>query len=203
MQYFLFLYAILLCFHHLEARDKSVVQKIVFLGDSISDGYGVEQKEAFPHLVGERLRKAAKNVEVINASNAGWTSAGGIRQLEWVLKSKPTLIVIEMGANDGLRGQDTKATKKNLTEMITRAKAAGVKPVLVAMKLPPNYGREYRQAFEKVFEDVAASQKIPLIPFLDDFFSKSDLMLPDGLHPNPKGHELIAKTLAPKLLELL
>lgn len=175
------------------------VKKIVCLGDSVTEGYGLSKDQAFPALIEKKLSTPKQRVEVVNAGISGSTSASGLSRLKWLLKAKPDLILLELGGNDGLRGQDPAATKKNLGLMIDEAKKANAKVVLIAVKLPPNFGEAYREAFAKVFTDTAKEKNIPLIPFLDDFFATKSLVQADGLHPNAEGHAVIADKLAKAL----
>jgi acyl-CoA thioesterase I len=167
----------------------------VFLGDSLTAGYNLDVQEAYPALV-EQLAQADKRTwRIINAGESGGTTAGGVRRMAWVLKAKPQVIVIALGANDGLRGLSVVDMKKNLTQIVTQAKNAGVKVLLVGMQLPRNLGEDYRQAFSAVYAQIAHEQQIPLLPFLlDGVGGQAALNLPDGIHPNPAGHKIIAQT---------
>ena len=169
--------------------------KIVVLGDSLTEGYGLNKEQAFPFLVEKKFREAGKNIEIINAGVSGSTSAGGLSRVAWSLKSKPQYVLIALGANDGLRGLGVTAMKKNLVEIIQKVKAGGAKPLLIGMKMPPNYGVQYTKEFEGAFQKVADEQKVPLLPFLlDRVATNSKLNLPDGIHPNQEGHKTIAET---------
>lgn len=169
---------------------------ILCLGDSLTEGFGVPQESSWPALLQSHLDKSGKTVKVINSGISGSTSASGPSRLKWYLKGdkKPQIMILALGANDGLRGQEVAGMKNNLAKTITMAKAAGIKTVLAGMKLPPNYGQDYANAFEKTFTDLAKELKIELIPFLlEGVAAHKDLNLPDGIHPNPKGYEIVIK----------
>lgn len=167
---------------------------ILCVGDSLTEGYGVPSEKSWPSLMQERLAK--ENVKVLNSGISGATSASGPGRLKWHLKSpdKPEIMILALGANDGLRGQPVASMKDNLSKTIVMAKEAGIRPVLAGMRIPPNYGQEYANAFEKVFVDLAKEHSIALIPFLlDGVAARKDLNLPDGIHPNPEGYEIVIK----------
>jgi acyl-CoA thioesterase-1 len=179
--------------------------KIVFLGDSLTEGYEVDAKSAFPALVAERLRtRGWPEIEVVNAGVSGSTSASAVSRLRWQLRGKPDLVVLALGANDGLRGIDTQTTKKHLAEAIDVARGEEVVVLLAGMKMPPNYGGDYTQAFESLFSELAAEKGVALIPFLlDGVAARTELNLPDGIHPNADGYSVIADTVITHLLPLL
>ncbi len=169
-------------------------QVILCLGDSLTEGYGVPIEKSWPSLLQEHFSK--QNVKVLNSGISGATSASGPGRLKWHLKSpeKPDIMILALGANDGLRGQPVASMKDNLHKTIVMAKEAGIRPVLAGMRIPPNYGQDYADAFEKVFVDLAKEHSIALIPFLlDGVAAQKDLNLPDGIHPNPKGYEIVIK----------
>ncbi len=178
---------------------------IVFLGDSLTEGYGLDKSEAFPSLFEKKLKATGyKDIQVINAGISGSTSASAVSRLKWYLRAKPTILVLALGANDGLRGLDPKAMKKNLAMAIQLALDRKVKIVLAGMKIPPNYGLKYTKEFENAYPELSKKYNIPLIPFLlDGVAAKPDLNLPDGIHPNRKGHEIIAQLVFKNLLPLL
>ena len=167
---------------------------ILFLGDSLSEGQGVDENQSFPRLVEKYLIEKKHDVIVTNGGVSGSTSASGLTRLKWHLKKKTDVMVLELGANDGLRGLKLTETKKNLEEIIQFAKSKKVKVLLLGLLMPPNYGKKYTNEFEQMYKKIAAKEKVPFLPFvLDDVAGKSELNLPDGVHPNPKGHEVIAK----------
>lgn len=166
---------------------------LVVLGDSVSAGYGLETGQGWVALLQKKLQAEGLNYQVINASISGDTSAGGLVRLDKLLtETKPRWLLLELGANDGLRGLSPKEMKANLTAIIQRSQKAGAKVALLAMKLPPNYGKRYIEMFYNVYPQLAAELKIPLVPFiLEDVALKKELMQGDGLHPNAQGQPLI------------
>jgi acyl-CoA thioesterase-1 len=181
-------------------------KSVVFLGDSLTAGLGVQTAEAFPALIAEKIRAAGLPFEVENAGLSGDTSAGGLRRIDWLLQRRVDVLVIELGANDGLRGLQLKSLKSNLQAIIDKAKAKNpqVKIVIAGMQVPPNLGPEYASGFEKVYADVARENKAVLIPFLlEGVGGNRDLNQQDLIHPSPAGHRIIAdlvwRTLEPIL----
>lgn len=184
-------FALLLCAsRHAEARTR-----VLILGDSLTEGYGLSKEVAYPALVEKRLKALGKDVEVINGGVSGSTTASGKSRLQWHLKNKPDFMVLALGANDGLRGLELKSSEKNLTETIKMAKASGLKVALMGMKVPPNMGPAYARDFESMFAKVAKAEEVPLLPFLlEGVGGVPKLNLSDGIHPNAKGHEIMADT---------
>ena len=178
---------------------------IVFLGDSLTEGYGLAKTEAFPYLFEQALKaKGYNDIQVINAGISGSTSASAVSRLKWYLRIKPDILVLALGANDGLRGLRPEAMKENLATTIQMALDQNVRVVLAGMKIPRNYGSEYTQEFEAVYPELAEQFNIPFIPFLlDGVAAKPEMNLPDGIHPNQQGHQVIAKLVLEKLLALL
>jgi acyl-CoA thioesterase-1 len=179
---------------------------VVFLGDSLTAGLGVQPTEAFPALVGEKIRAAGLPFQVENAGLSGDTSAGGLRRIDWLLQRPIDLLVLELGANDGLRGLDLKSMKTNLQSIIdkTKAKNPQVKIVLAGMQVPPNLGAEYTAGFQRVFNELARENNATLIPFLlEGVGGHRELNQQDLIHPSPAGHRIIAdlvwRTLEPIL----
>ncbi len=176
--------------------------RVVFLGDSLTAGYTLEESEAFPARAGALLEEAGIAIQVVNAGVSGDTSAGGLRRLSWVLRQKPDLLVVELGANDGLRGLPLESTLENLRQIIERAQAAGAEVLLLGMKIPPNYGPDYAQGFADIFPRLAEETHVSLVPFLlEGVGGHEKLNLPDGIHPTAEGHARVAKTLLPYLRE--
>ncbi|MBD65532.1 MAG: arylesterase [Halobacteriovoraceae bacterium] len=172
--------------------------KIVFIGDSLTEGYGIEQKYSYPQLVEQKLKKEGVSVEVINGGVSGSTSASGLSRLKWFLKSKPTHVFLALGANDGLRGLKVSETQKNLAKIIEMAQEKKIKVILAGMKMPPNYGKEYTADFKKIFPALAKKYDLPLVPLLiEKTAGRKEYNIQDGIHPNQKGHELIAQTVYP------
>jgi len=178
---------------------------ILFYGDSLTAGNGLSVEEAFPALIQKKLTADGKAVKVINAGLSGETSAGGLARLDWVLRQPVDVVVLELGANDGLRGLPLDQTQKNLQAIIDKMKAKNpaVKIVIAGMMVPPNMGPDYTAKFQKIFPDLAKKNKAALIPFLlQDVAGNEKLNNPDGIHPNVEGHKIVAKNVL-KVLEPL
>lgn len=178
---------------------------IVFYGDSLTAGYGIDPESAFPALIGKALEQKGKNVKVVNAGVSGETSAGGLSRVDWVLRQPVDIFVLELGANDGLRGLPVEQTKKNLQAIIDRVKAKNpnVKIVIAGMMVPPNMGPDYSAQFQKIFPELARRNDAALVPFLlEDVAGIKTLNLADGIHPNPEGHQIVARNVL-KVLEPL
>lgn len=179
-------------------------QTILFYGDSLTAGFGLSSKEAFPALIEAELIKAGKNVKVINAGLSGETSAGGLARIDWTLRQDVDVFVLELGANDGLRGLPVDQTRKNLQSIIDKVKAKfpKAKIVLTGMMVPPNMGKEYSSEFKKVYPDLATKNKAFLYPFLlEGVGGIEKLNQTDGIHPNVEGHKIIATRLGAFLRE--
>lgn len=184
------------------AADAAAV--ISALGDSLTAGFGVAVEEAFPALLQARLTRAGYDYRVVNAGVSGDTTAGGLRRVDWVLRAKPEVVIVALGANDGLRGQSPSAMGKNLEAIVARLTAAGARVLLAGMRMPPNYGDEYTRAFAATFPDVARRTRVALMPFLlEGVAAEPRVLQPDGIHPNAEGHRIIADRLWPYLLPLL
>jgi len=179
---------------------------LVFFGDSLTAGYGVDPDEAFPALVQKRIDDAGRPWRVVNAGLSGETTAGGLRRLDWVLRQPVDLIVLELGANDGLRGLKPAMTRANLQRMIDHIRARYPKAIIVlaGMKVPTNLGPDYTTAFAAVYPDVATANHIALIPFLlEGVGGQTELNQGDGMHPTPEGHARVAENVWKVLLPLL
>ncbi|WP_333821238.1 arylesterase [Ohtaekwangia sp.] len=169
---------------------------ILFYGDSLTAGLGVSPEEAFPALVEKKIKQQGKPCKVINAGLSGETSAGGVSRLEWVLRQPVDIFVLELGANDGLRGLPLDQTQKNLQQIIDKVKAKypKAKIVLAGMMVPPNLGPDYTAKFKKMYPDLARKNNITLIPFLlQDVAGSEKLNQADGIHPNVAGHKIVAE----------
>ncbi|MBI5854730.1 MAG: arylesterase [Nitrospirae bacterium] len=168
---------------------------IVAFGDSLTAGLGVSPEDSYPAQLQRRLDDAGYRYRVLNAGVSGDTSAGGVRRLEWVLKSHPRIVIIEIGGNDGLRGLDIQQTRANLGEIISRFQAAGVTVVLAGMQLPPNYGKDYTAQFAALYPELARVHRLTLIPFfLEGVAAHPPLNQADGIHPTEAGYHMIAAT---------
>lgn len=172
------------------------VKTILFLGDSITAGYGLDETQAFPALFEAKMQEKGYNYRVINAGLSGDTSSGGLRRIDWLLRSHIDILVLELGANDGLRGIDLSVTKQNLQKIIdqTKNKNPNVKIVVAGMQVPPNLGDSYTKQFREIFPSLAKSNNATLIPFLlEGVAGDPSLNLPDGIHPNVAGHSILAQ----------
>jgi acyl-CoA thioesterase-1 len=177
---------------------------IVAFGDSLTAGYGVAPDQSYPALLESRLRAEGYRYRVINAGVSGDTTAGGLRRVDWALRSRPDIVLLELGANDALRGLDLGQVRSNLDAMITRFQAAGARVLLLGMRLPPNYGTPYAGEFERLYRDLADRRKIPLMPFfLEGVAAVARLNQPDGIHPTPEGYRIVVDRLWPHILPLL
>jgi len=181
-------------------------QKILFLGDSLTAGFGLSKTEAFPQKIQEKLDAGGYDYQVVNAGISGDTSAGGLRRIDWLLRQKPAILFLALGANDGLRGVQPDETAKNLSSIIDRArkKYPEVQILLAGMKVPPNLGGDYARAFEAVFDKVSVQKQVALMPFLlQDVAGQAKLNLADGIHPTEEGHRIIAENVWTYLEPLL
>ena len=168
---------------------------ILILGDSLAAGSGVDPDEAFPALLQRKIDDAGLKYEIVNAGVSGDTTAGGLRRIDWLLRRKVDILVLELGGNDGLRGISPATTRTNLQSIIdrTKAKYPDATIVMAGMQMPPNMGEEYNDAFRQVFPEIAKSNKAALIPFLlEGVGGKPEMNLPDQIHPNPEGHRIVA-----------
>ncbi|MGE5516439.1 MAG: arylesterase [Bacteroidota bacterium] len=178
--------------------------RLLALGDSLTAGYGVAADAAFPVQLEHALRAAGYDVTVVNAGVSGDTSAGGLARLDWALADKPQAAIVELGANDGLRGLDPALTERNLDAIVTRLKADGVRVLLTGMMAPPNYGADYAAAFAKLYPRLAERHKVTLYPFfLDGVARDPRLNQPDGLHPTRDGVAEIVRRILPSVKAVL
>ncbi len=168
---------------------------IVCFGDSLTAGAGLDPSQSYPEVLQKELDARGYRYRVVNAGVSGDTSQDGVARLAMVLAEKPAAVVLEFGANDGLRGQPVTATRANLQEMIEGLQKGGAKVVLAGMTLPPNYGAEYIKPFEAMYRELAAQDRLTLIPFLlEGVGGKAELMQKDGLHPTAEGARIVAGT---------
>jgi acyl-CoA thioesterase-1 len=187
-----------------ESPSSSSAPRIVFLGDSLTAGYGLAKGESVPSLIQKRLKDAGYPYEVVNAGVSGDTSAGGLNRLEWSLAGDVKVLVIELGANDGLRGLPVAGMKQNLTEIITRAQARNIKVILTGMEAPPNFGPAYTSEFRGVYRQLAKEHDVVFVPFyLDGVAGIPNLNIADGIHPNAEGSRIVEKTVWAALEPLL
>lgn len=179
-------------------------QRILALGDSLTAGYGLPAEDGFTRQLEAALDEAGVDARVVNGGVSGDTSAGGLARADWLLAEKPDLVIIELGANDALRGLDPADTRRNIDALVTKVKASGARVLLAGMMAPPNLGREYADAFNSVFPAVAKAHKVALYPFfLDGVAADPALNQADGIHPNAKGVSVIVERMLPALLETL
>lgn len=179
-------------------------RRIVFLGDSLTAGLGLPREQAVPSLIQARLDAAGYRYEVVNAGVSGDTSAGGLRRLDWALEGDVAILVVELGANDGLRGLPVAQMKANLGEIVMRAQERGVTVVLTGMEAPPNYGPLYTAEFRRAFRDLADEHDVVFVPFfLEGVAGNPALNGSDGIHPNTAGATVIAGTIWGALEPLL
>ncbi len=178
--------------------------RIVAFGNSLTAGFGVGPDQTYPARLQRRLDEAGYRIRVINAGVSGETSAGGLRRVDWVLKSQPRLVILELGANDGLRGLNPAQTRANLAQIIQRFQSAGVPVVLAGMKVPPNYGEEFTARFAAIYPELARTYQLPFLPFfLDGVATRQGLNQADGIHPTGEGYQIIVDHLMPVLEPLL
>ncbi|MFN7943258.1 MAG: arylesterase [Thermoanaerobaculia bacterium] len=184
-----------------EERDGPTV---VFLGDSLTAGFGVDEDQAYPARVAATLAERGIAARVVNAGVSGDTSAGGLARIDWLLRQKPDLLVVELGANDALRGQPLAGIESNLRAIVVKATAAGATVLLVGMQIPTNYGPEYTAGFRDLYPRLAKETNVALLPFLlEGVAARPELNQGDGIHPNPEGHQRVAATVLAALEPLL
>ena len=179
---------------------------IVFFGNSLTAGYGLSPEQAFPALIQKKIDSLGLPYNVINAGVSGETSSGGKTRIDWILREPVDIFVLELGANDGLRGTQLSETKKNLQDIIDKvnAKYPGVKLVFAGMEIPPNMGQAYTSEFRNIYTDLAAKNKMTLIPFLlEGVGGEPELNQADGIHPTAEGHLIVAENVWKQLEKLL
>jgi acyl-CoA thioesterase-1 len=180
------------------------VPVILDFGDSLTAGYGLPAGQAFPARLEAWLHQQGIEARVVNAGVSGDTTAGGLARLDWALADKPDLVILALGANDALRGIEPSSVRENLDKMIGKIEASGAKMLLLGMLAPPNWGEEYRHAFDQIFPELARIHHLPLYPFfLEGVAMKPELNQPDGLHPNERGVAVLVDRIAPVVARLL
>lgn len=186
-----FLFIIALTF---SASASLAQKKMIVLGDSLSEGYGVAKDAAFPAVLEKKLQAAGKKWTVVNAGVSGSTTASAVGRLKWLAKSKPDVILLALGANDGLRGLKLEDSEKNLGAAIEYAQKEKIRVILGGLYMPPNYGKDYTDQFAKMYQSLAKKYKVTFIPFiLDKVAGNPKYNLADGIHPNEAGHRIIAE----------
>jgi acyl-CoA thioesterase-1 len=177
---------------------------VIFLGDSLTAGLGLDEAEAYPALLGGLLARAGEPVRVLNAGVSGDTTAGGLRRLPWLLGQHPAVVVVSLGGNDGLRGTPLAEIEANLRQIVRRSQAAGARVLLAGMQMPPNYGPEYAGGFAAIYPRLARELGVPLVPFLlAGVGGDPALNQADGIHPTARGDEIVAGNVLPYLRRLL
>ena len=191
------------------AFGQSDSKRILFFGDSITAGAGVDKENAFPALIQQKIDSLGWNFKAVNAGLSGETSAGGLRRIDWMLQQPVSVFVLELGGNDALRGIDLDVTQENLQKIIDKveAKYPRARIIVAGMQVPPNLGPEYTEKFKEMYPELAEKNEATLIPFLlEDVGRNPKMMQSDGIHPNVKGHKLVAEnvwdTLKPVLQEM-
>jgi acyl-CoA thioesterase-1 len=192
--------------NQLEVTDSIAVQTdqkiILFFGNSLTAGYGIDQEDAFAGLTQQRIDSLGLDYKVINGGLSGETTAGGLSRLDWFLEVQPEIFILELGGNDGLRGIALTETKSNLLAMVdkVRAKFPETTIILAGMQIPPNMGQEYSTEFKEIYPAVAKEKNVTLIPFLlENVGGIPELNLPDGIHPTEEGHQIVFETIWPYL----
>jgi acyl-CoA thioesterase I len=177
---------------------------VVFLGDSLTAGLGLEESQAYPALIEKRLREEGTPIRVLNAGVSGDTTAGGLSRLGWLLNQHPDVVVVGLGGNDGLRALPVEDTEKNLREILRRARETGARVLLLGLQIPPNYGPDYTRSFAAIYPRIAKDLDVPLVPFmLEGVGGVRSLNLEDGVHPNVEGQKRVAENVLPYLTEVL
>lgn len=178
--------------------------RIVAFGDSLTAGLGVAPEQTYPAQLQKQLDALGHRYQVLNAGVSGETSAGGLRRVSWVLTGKPSVVILELGGNDGLRGLSLPETRSHLDAIIRQLKEAQVQVILAGMKLPPNYGEDYTRQFESMYRDLAKAHSVPLIPFLlEGVGGDQKLNQADGIHPTGEGYRIVVQNVLRTLLPLL
>lgn len=189
-----------------EVQEKSEQKTILFFGNSLTAGYGLEDYEAFPALIQQKLDSLDLAYQVINGGLSGETTASGLSRLDWFLEEKPEIFILELGGNDGLRGISLDETEKNLRGIINAVeeKYPETKVLLAGMQIPPNMGQAYTDEFREMYAEIAEDEDVALIPFLlEGVAGDPEYNLPDGIHPTAEGHQIVAETVWQYLEPLL
>lgn len=170
-----------------------LAKKLIFLGDSLTEGYGVAQEASFPQIIQKKFKEDKSEWQITASGSSGSTSASTLSRLKWINREKPDVVFILMGSNDGLRGLKVEETEKNLSVALDWAAAQKIKVILGQLHVPPNYGKNYDTQFAAIFPKLAKKHGVLLAPFLlNDVAGQAKLNQPDGIHPNEKGHQIIA-----------
>lgn len=186
--------------------EKQKKKNILFYGNSLTAGYGLDEDESFPSLIQNKIDSLNLNYRVINGGLSGETTASGLSRLDWFLEDRPEVFILELGGNDGLRGIPLAETRKNLNAIISSVSSRfpDTKILLAGMQIPPNMGQEYAEEFREMYAEIAAKQEVEMIPFLlEGVAGNPDLNLPDGIHPTSEGQKIVAQTVWKHLRPLL
>lgn len=187
-----------------QAPEAPKAPRIVFLGDSLTAGLGLATDQSYPSLIGKRLKDSGYDYEIVNAGVSGDTSAGGLRRLDWSLEGDVRVLLVALGGNDGLRGLPPREMKKNLATILDRAREKKIPVILAGMEAPPNNGPDYTKEFRNVYAELAKEYKVTFIPFLlQGVAGDTRLNQADGIHPNPRGAEIVADLVWKELEPLL
>jgi len=180
------------------------VPEILAFGDSLTAGFGLPAEASFPSRLGARLKAEGIDAHIVNAGVSGDTTAGGLARLDWALADKPDIVILELGANDALRGIDPKIVRANLDAMINKIQASGAKLLILGMRAPPNWGEDYQRDFDRLYPELARAHRVTLYPFfLEGVAMDPKLNQPDGLHPNEQGVAALVDRIAPYLALLI
>lgn len=186
------------------AQPAAAERVIVAFGDSLTAGFGVTPEDSYPARLQARLRAEGYDYRVVNAGASGDTTAGGLRRVDWALKNKPDIVIVALGANDALRGQDLASVRANLDAIVARFQKAGARVLVAGMEVPPNYGARYTADFRRLYADVALKHKAAFLPFLlDGVAGNPRLNQPDGIHPTAEGYRIVVDHLWPHLKPML
>jgi acyl-CoA thioesterase-1 len=187
------------------AQPAAAAERVILaFGDSLTAGLGVTPDDSYPARLQARLRAEGYDYRVVNAGASGDTTAGGLRRVDWALKNKPDIVIVALGANDALRGQDLASVRTNLDAIVARFRKAGARVLVAGMEVPPNYGARYAADFRRLFEDVALKHKTAFMPFLlDGVAGNPRFNQPDGIHPTAEGYRIVVDRLWPYLAPLL
>lgn len=183
---------------------KSDGVRVVFLGDSLTAGLGLDPEQAYPAVIEETLKKEGLPVRVVNAGVSGDTTAGGLSRSDWLMRQRPDVLVLALGANDGLRGIQPAASEENLRKIIGKAKEGGAEVLLLGMMMPPNYGPEYTEAFKGIYPRVAKEMGVAFVPFmLEGVGGIPEMNQRDGIHPTAEGQRRVAENVVGEVRELV
>jgi acyl-CoA thioesterase-1 len=177
---------------------------LLAFGDSLTSGLGVPAEQTYPAQLAARLKREGYDYRVVNAGVSGDTTAGGLRRVDWALRLKPEVVIVELGVNDALRGQKLRGVRSNLDQIVGRFQASGARVLVAGMRLPPNYGDQYAEEFHRLYGEVARGRGAPLMPFfLDGVGAVPRLNQADGIHPTAEGYAIVVDRLWPHLVPLL